>query len=288
MGTFQTGSLMPLIPKSEGQKKRLYVLHNKPAHAAFIIKHKTIKKVRRINHIILLAFAACMLLMAPAEALAQRGPIRFLNRMEHDQRPYNFGFSLGVNTMDFSIRQQEDLRHEYDFNYVLPERRFGFHIGIVSNLKLSDQFDLRFIPAISFGERHIEYYTAATEFPNGFDNRQKLETTILEFPLHVKYKSVRMTNTRVYVIGGGKFTHDLASIEMVTGEDILARVARNDFHYEMGVGYEYYFYYFKFSAELKASFGLMDLIRPGDEERKFYTSIDRLNSKSIMLSFIFE
>ena len=99
-----------------------------------------------------------------------------------------------------------------------------------------------------------------------------------------------MTNTRVYVLGGFKYSHDLASIERgVDADDILARVARNDMHYEIGVGFDHYFYYFKLSGELKASFGMFNLIRPGDEDfMNYYDSIDRLNSRSIMISFTFE
>jgi len=85
-----------------------------------------------------------------------------------------------------------------------------------------------------------------------------------------------------------KYTHDLASIELGVGEDILARVARNDVHYEFGVGFDHYFYYFKFSTEVKASFGLTNLIREGEAGQQYFNSIDRLNARSIMVSFTFE
>lgn len=236
----------------------------------------------------------CIFFLLPEEAMAQRRNrrIQFLNRLEHDHRPYHFGFSLGVNTMNFSIKPDDDLQAQYGFEYVLPEQDYGFHIGIVSSLKLGQFTDLRFIPTISFGERYLEYYD-----PGGWDpydpnprGTQYLEATILEFPLHLKYKSARMTNTRAYVISGLKYTHDLASIELGIGEDILARVGRNDLHYEVGAGFDQYFYYFKFSAEIKLSFGLTNLVRPGEVEpiNHYYNSIDRLNSRSLMVSLTFE
>ena len=107
-----------------------------------------------------------LLLLLPAEADAQRRFIRLQNRLEHDLRPYHFGFSLGVNTMNYAIRPVDDLRSSFDFDYVLPEPDFGFHIGIVSNLKLNRYMDLRFVPTISFGDRHLEYYL---EDPNPGD-----------------------------------------------------------------------------------------------------------------------
>ena len=226
--------------------------------------------------------------------MAQRSRFRFQNRLDHDERPYHFGFSLGLNTMNYAITPVENLQHIHDFEYVLQEPDYGFHIGIVSNLKLGRFLDLRFIPTISFGDRYIEYYLPENTSDNSDwsegspDDDQDFEVTTLEFPLHLKYKSARMVNTRVYVIGGFKYTHDLASIELGVGDEILARAARNDVHYELGAGFDHYFYYFKFAAEIKASFGMFNLLGDGVEDAKYYDSIDRLNARSIMISFTFE
>lgn len=236
-------------------------------------------------------------LIIPEQASGQR-VFRFQNRLEHDQRPYHFGFALGLNTMNYALRPQPDLDQDYGFEYVLPEPEYGFHIGIVSNLKLGRFFDLRFVPAIAFGDRYLEYYLpdANPGDPSTFSDwerrdptdDQDFEVTMLEFPLHIKYKSARMTNTRVYLLGGFKYTHDLASIELGVGDDILARVARNDLKYEIGAGIDHYFFYFKFSAEIKASFGMLDLLREGELDPRYYNAIDRLNARSIMISLTFE
>ncbi len=241
----------------------------------------------------LLTAICCIMLLAPLTTNAQRGGriLRFENRLEHDHRPYHFGFSLGLNTMNYAVRTVENLETAHNFEYVLPEPNYGFHIGIVSNLKINDYLDLRFIPAISFGDRFLEYYMPAgngNTWHRNPDTDQDFEVTMLEFPLHMKYKSARMTNTRAYVLGGFKYTHDLASIELGVGDNILARVGRNDIHYEVGVGFDHYFFYFKFAAELKASFGITNLIRPGEEATRYYDSIDRLNARSILISFTFE
>jgi hypothetical protein len=216
----------------------------------------------------------------------------------HDEKDYHFGFSLGFNRMDFALKPIDNFHtlnlggfttptSDFDTLYsVLTQAENGFNIGIVSNLKLAPQWDLRFIPTLTFGDRNIVY--------RGFKNfapitrTQQIESTFLDFPLHLKYKSVRMTNTRVYVIGGFKYSHDLASAEDKEDLDseILARIKKNDFFYELGVGIDYYFYYFKFATEIKASFGMRDIL--ARENSMFTNSIDRLNSKLIMISFTFE
>lgn len=224
---------------------------------------------------------------------------KFENLPYYDQRPYHFGFSLGINNMDFSLKPISNLHNvemspeditiiaEFDtLNSVLTRAQSGFNIGIVSNLRLTDQWDFRFIPTLTFGDRNLVYQG----FKNGspITRTQQLESTFIDFPLHLKYKSVRMINTRVYVIGGFKYSYDLASTKDKddSDSDILARIGRNDLFYELGVGFDYYFHFFKFSTEIKGSFGLPNMLIP--ENTMFTNSIERLNSRLIMVSFLFE
>ncbi|MFN2395203.1 MAG: porin family protein [Bacteroidales bacterium] len=233
--------------------------------------------------------------VSPAHSQRNRA-FRFENRTDHDQKDYHFGFSLGLNKMDFSLKPISNLQNvemagnliaEFDtLNSVMTRAENGFNIGIVSNLRLTDQWDLRFIPTLTFGDRNIIYQGIKDSSP--ITRTQKLESTFIDFPLHLKYKSVRMLNTRVYVIGGLKYSYDLASVEDKEDfeDELLVTIGKNDFFYELGVGFDYYFYFFKFSTEIKASFGMRDML--SRENSMFANSIDRLNSKIIMISFLFE
>ncbi len=231
-----------------------------------------------------------------SEALSQRD-LQMKNIPHYDYRPYHFGFLLGLNQMDFALRPVENLHkldleeiggHNFDsLHSVLPHSEYGFNIGIVSNLKLGEQFDLRFIPTLTFGDRIITYEGVREDGRSKIRN-QTIESTFLDFPLHVKYKSVRMTNTRVYLLGGLKYSHDLASVEDKDDpdSDLLVSTLRNDLYYELGIGFDHYFYYFKFSTEIKASFGLRDILQ---ENNTIYSkSIDGLKSQIFQISFLFE
>ncbi len=253
----------------------------------YMIRHK---------HFISLVFLLVALaLVFPEDASGQRRSgrvFRFQNILEHDLRPYHYGFTVGYNRMNFSLRPIENMEDLFGFEYVLPKPTQGFHVGIVGNLKLSSYFDLRFIPTYVYQQDRLLRYYITDEYhkPNPNPVKEEFETNILEFPLHVKYKSARMTNTRAYVIGGIKYTHDLSNPSGIpTGDKkIYLRINGNDLHYELGVGFDHYFYYFKFSTEIKASFGMLNLKRPGEEGDYYYNAIDRLNSRSIMISFLFE
>ncbi len=272
-------------------------------HDLWAIKSFIFFKFKTVNYLKTYFFPAIFLLLVfvliiPGSVHAQlQKSFKPENLPFHDQKPYHFGFSLGFNNLDFSLKPIENLEMvefsgmtgspEFDTLFsVTTQPENGFNIGIVSNLRLGNQFDLRFIPTLTFGDRNIIY-----EGKKNGDNIRRtasIESTFIDFPLHLKYKSVRMLNTRVYVIGGFKYSYDLASAEDKEDveNELLASINRHDFFYELGVGFDYYFYYFKFSTEIKSSFGMRDMLRR--ENSMFSNSIDRLNSKIIMISFLFE
>ena len=246
-------------------------------------------------YIISLAMAITTILSSATDVQAQRRGFTFINRPDYDYRPYHFGFSLGANVVNFAVRENDGFKD--DFDYILPEPALGFNIGIVSNLKLTEYLDLRFIPTLVFADdRYVEYYQG--DFDNGpnHNHHRFAENdpglTQLDLPLLLKYKSERISNTRAYVIGGLKYSYDFASTENKAAADgadeLYARIARNDIHYELGVGFDHYFYYFKFSTELKASFGLLNLLREGNKGAFYIDPISRVNARSIMISFLFE
>lgn len=223
---------------------------------------------------------------------------RFQNLLEHDVKRYHFGFTVGFNSLDFAI-QPSEFSNDH-FKHVLSEPTSsagfagGYHVGIIGNLKLGRFFDLRFIPTYIYSHnRVIEFY--GENHPNAPADEQILEINMLQFPLHLKYKSARMNNTRAYVIGGVSYSYDLDAASARTSDTdsrntpFLVKVAHNDLQYEVGIGLEQYFPLFKGSIELKASFGLMDLLREGtDRQTIYHDAISRMHSRSIMLSFLFE
>jgi hypothetical protein len=239
-------------------------------------------------------------------SFAQKPKVK--NDPTHDDKPLHFGFSLGINTMDFHLHSSQtgvDSAIVADVEHLQP----GFHVHAISNLRLADNFDLRFTPGISFGgERQIGY----REFRNtnllidSADLPVVVESNFLEFPLILKYKSKRMNNFRPYLIGAFNTRVDLAATKKTWGrskkENNLVLLDPLDFYYEVGFGMDFYLQYFKLGVELKYSIGLTNVlktrIRKKDEpggyiypppEDAIYTDvIDKLNSRMFMISFHFE
>lgn len=220
--------------------------------------------------------------------LAQRREI-IKNLPHYDRQTIHFGFLLGVNTMNFVVKQNPDIK-TFDSVYVVQTQpEIGFSLGIVTNLHMGNNLDLRFLPGLSFGTRNIEY-TLKTHFNGNVVETpfvKKVESTYLEFPLLLKFKSNRYGNMRAYVIGGGRYSLDLASQAKVADEGKqTVKLFRSDYMWELGIGFDFYLEYFKFSPEIKVAYGFRDLLKR--ENHLFSQSVDALRSKCIFISLTFE
>ena len=202
----------------------------------------------------------------------------------HDFKLLHFGFTVGFNTMDFRVDHSDNA---YDSLYAEVSRLSpGFHIQIVSNLRLAKYFDLRFLPGISFGQRYLKYIHNSEEL-----SEMKLESSFIEFPLLLKYKAKRLNNYRPYLIGGLNVRIDMAARREHDEEDkIYIRLKTYDLYYEVGFGIDFYLPYFKLTSELKLAVGIRDVLNqePDAGYPHFTTAIDRLTSNLVFLSFHFE
>lgn len=245
-------------------------------------------------------------LLIISNAFCQKG---LQNLKEYDFEPYHFGFLLGYNQMGFALKvNNSKLNTSFPSSefgglnnnqtaYVMsaePNSTTGFTIGILGNLRLTDHFDLRFIPAISFGERDINYnYVVVTPLAKNDSQfiEKSIKSTLLEFPLNLKYKGNRINNARPYIIGGIKYVLDLSSdakksTENQSNELFTIKLKQYDLYGELGAGFDFYFDWFKMGLEAKMSYGFRDMLI---RDNSMYTSVvNRLNSKIFQFSITFE
>lgn len=211
----------------------------------------------------------------------------------YDKKTLHFGFTLGLNAMDFILYPSRSALMPDSLFPNVTALRPGFNINIVSSLKMGKHFNLRFLPGISFGQRDIYYYK--TDSTGGIsrstDRSQKIESSFLEFPLVVKYRSERVNNFRPYLLGGINYRMDLsAKKEYNPDKNVWVRLKQNDLYFETGFGIDFFLKYFKFSPEIKLSVGTRDLLvhQPAPGHGAYVTALDRLKSKIWILSFHFE
>jgi hypothetical protein len=95
----------------------------------------------------------------------------------------------------------------------------------------------------------------------------RIETISFDVPLDLKYYSVMPRNTRFYVLGGLRWSHDFQSNEdVVIGiEKPLVAMKANTYYYEFGAGWEFRLEYVDLAVELRMSNGLNNaLVRVPD------------------------
>ena len=211
---------------------------------------------------------------------------RAQNLIQYDYKRLHFGFTLGINDLNFNMQKNSNTITNDTLKTLHSKSQKGFNLGIVSNLRIGKYTDLRFVPTLVFGERHL-YYGFIDMEQKDDERIKRIESTLIDFPIYIKYKSARYNNFRTYVIGGLKYSMDIASQDKIDddGQEIV-KLKKNDLMGEVGFGLDFYLEYFKFSPQIKLSYGLLNLL---SKDKSIYTqSLNRLSTNSWMLSFTFE
>jgi len=206
------------------------------------------------------------------------------NQPKYDRKPLHFGFTLGINYMDFHIRTKDLVDYPEVFR-VFSTVNSGFNIGIVSDLAFNENLNFRFIPAFATTNRVLNF-----EIEDSLTGRRafvvrEIESAFIELPVELKFKSDRINNYRFYLIGGVKYALDLASNENVRDPEIF-KIKSRDFGYELGFGLDIYFEFFKMSPQVKATFGQANL--NVDDGTLYSEIIERLETRSLLFQITFE
>lgn len=231
---------------------------------------------------ILIAF----LFFVPLALQAQKRP-KPQNLRNFDRKKIHFGFSLGINTMDF--RMDHDLRlADTTLLGIETERQSGFNIGIVSAYHFNKNLSLRFLPGLAFGQRNINYEFGGDEAIPVIV--KQVESTLIDIPLNFKFRSNRYNNFAAYVLVGAKYSIDLASEKdtdnNVAELDQLVRLQRDSYSWEVGVGLDFFLEYFKFSPEIKMSTGINNVLI--EESTLWSNPLNRVQPRMFSITLNFE
>lgn len=214
----------------------------------------------------------------------------YLNLPESDNKPYHIGIVIMGAQSRFQVSQHPLFLQRDSVLVTSPQNTMGLGLGGMITVKLSNRFDVRAIfPQLLFVNKAITY---TLKYPNASYEEQpvmtkNIESILLGLPLQVKFKSDRINNFRFYVMGGGKLEYDLSSKARAKNAEDLVKLQPFDFGIEAGVGFNFYLPYFILSPEIKISNSIGN-IHSRDPNLKFSNVIDKLQSRMIVFSLIFE
>ncbi len=122
------------------------------------------------------------------------------NNPNYDDRKLSYGFLIGLHTNSYQLKYSDAYLDMDSLHSVNPSWSGGFSLGFIVNYKLTDYLDFRLTPNVAFYEHRVSYL-----FTDGTPDKEELvESTMVEFPILLKYKSERRGNIRMYMVGGIK------------------------------------------------------------------------------------
>ena len=229
----------------------------------------------------------CTLWEGSAYAHADRLNDKVLNRPYSDMRRWHLGFSVGLNSFDYSFHHNGVVTDEGQTWFMeQPDLSPGFCVTGLFNLRLNDYFSVRVTPGMYFGNRIVRF----KDTTNGDEAKQDIKSAYLVLPVDLKFSSQRMRNIRPYMVGG-----IMPAFDVLKKRSDYLRMKSSDFMVSVGFGCDIYLPYFKLIPELKFCFGLTDVLkhdRPDlvDDPLRLgvSNSVKKATTQMVVLSFYFE
>lgn len=226
-----------------------------------------------------------ILIMKSFQIEAQFGKNMFsndpiVNLENFDLQRVHWGYFLGFSTFDFKTD------YNVENNLIDVKGNTGFNVGLVGNLRLHQYVDLRFEPGLYYASRTLTY----SQFDNDRDGLREVKATYINFPLLLKFSSLRTGNIRPYLVGGVSATLNLSSNSKSDDDNLQQRFRVKPWtqNYELGFGVDLYFEYFKFSPSIRGVFGFNDeLIRDNDPNSPWTGNIQSMKTRAILINFTF-
>tara|TARA_Y100001968_G_scaffold290241_1_gene293887 strand:- start:886 stop:1575 length:690 start_codon:yes stop_codon:yes gene_type:complete len=204
-----------------------------------------------------------------------------LNNPIYDNQVYHFGFSIGISNTKFQIEYTDLFTDDSNFDQILSKYAPGFNVGIIMDVRLGNNTNLRVTPSFNFSDQKI-YFTE-----NNIESTHPQNTGIstFEIPTYIKYRSDRINNGRAYLLIGGNFMLDLSKSGDLNQKQSLA-FSKTNYSFDIGFGVDMYFAFFKFSPEIKYTHGLKNVLNSQDNE--ISNQINKLSTRGLLISLTFE
>lgn len=206
------------------------------------------------------------------------------NNPYYDDRKLSYGFLIGLHTTAYQIKYADRfVTPALDTVYSIePDWSPGFSLGFIVNYRITDLLDFRVTPKVAFYEHTLRYrYTDETP-----TEEKLIETTMVELPLLLKYKSERRGNIRMYMIGGVKPGLEASGKKKVESRSSSLGITGTNLSLEAGFGFDLYYPLFKFSPELRFSRGIVNILE--NTTNKYGQPLERVNTNTITLYLLFQ
>jgi hypothetical protein len=230
-----------------------------------------------------LAAFLCVTYFIPHTAQAQdknRKSLYSVHLSDYDDRPLHYGFFLAGHYAQLKRNYSQDFVDGRDTVFAVnPRGAPGYGIGFIVSYAFDPQFDIALLPSFAYYERTMDY-----RFSSGRSNPQTIESGFVEFPVLLRYKSIRRGNVRSYMLAGLKPGFEIGSNKKDKGT-LELRTNNMDLSVDYGFGFDLFYEYFKLSPEIRFSHGVTNMLVK--DENVYSNSLRRLSSHTVSLYLYF-
>ena len=247
------------------------------------------------------ALLAALIICGSVAAQQHRRPLRWGGGVDDELLHFGFGFHYVHADYKIALKPEWQQTAFIDENGdpaqllgVSSPFTHGVGLGLLADLKLGENANLRFTPTLVFSDKTVNYrYTPTATLEHDRYISKEVKASYIDLPLLFKFKSDRKGNYRGYLIGGGKYAVNVTSSKRYddsSSEGQFQKFLKSKpgyFSYEVGIGFDLYFDYFKMSPEIRWVQSIGNLL-DAREPNMYNNPIDRLMLRNLQVSLYFE
>ena len=213
---------------------------------------------------------------------------RVENLPTFDKKRLHYGFYLGLNQNDFKLNIKQNSFGVKPGN-ITVEPTPGFNVGLIVDLRLHKNLNLRFEPGLMSNTKNIIF----NYLDEPKDSIRKISSTFLHVPIVLKMNTDRYHNIRPYLLAGVSYDYNLSSNERNQDDNTSGefRTKTHNLMYELGIGIDIYLYYFKFSPSIRGVFSLTNELKydnAANGASQWTDPINVMGTRGLFINFAFE
>lgn len=216
---------------------------------------------------------------------------RIINLPNFDKRPVHYGYFLGINQYDFKFDYVDSYYKDMMYKDIAVIQKKGFNVGLIGDLRINDYFNVRFEPGLYYNLREL-VYPEYPQFIKESDRNREVKSTYIHLPIYIKINAKRINNFRPFLLAGFSSDFNLSSNAKNSDDNAsnVFRTSAKNLNYELGLGFEFYLYYFKFSPSFRGIFSFQNELIPDEvgQASPWTGNIINMFSRGVSLIITFE
>jgi hypothetical protein len=212
---------------------------------------------------------------------------------DHNRR-FHLGFVFSLTALDYRMTSSQNpinsnTFNNFSFGYAdVSALTPAFGVSMLMDIRITQLLSFRLQVGPTFGSRDITFWGTEDSTKT---KTMRLESVLVEMPLLLKYKAVRTSDVRPYILTGLTPYVDVSAFRKFNEEKgIFLGLNPFDIAFNIGIGCDFYFEYFKFAIEAKYTTGFFNNIshKSLTGYEKYPAVITKSLAHSFVLSFLFE